>query len=749
MIDIPTSLGAFSGRVMSTQTGTDPIGRLIPVVRKYWGFDTLRPLQAEAMTAVLEGRDSVVVLPTGGGKSLCFQVPAVTFTGVAIVVSPLLSLMKDQTDALQQCGIAAACLSSMQTSREQQEVIRQLDQGQLKLLYLAPERLTTARFTDLLQRLKPSFFAVDEAHCISSWGHEFRPDYRRLSMLRKMFPKTSIHAFTATATRRVRVDIAEHLALRNPEFHIGLFDRPNLTYRVERKRKKWEQICSVIEQHKGESGIIYCISRKNVEDLAASLREVGYKALPYHAGLDDSVRKRNQDAFLRETVDIIVATVAFGMGIDKSNVRYVLHAAAPKSIENYQQEAGRAGRDGLPADCVLLWGPGDFGMWRRIFGDMPPDAAPAAMQKLSQMSRYCESMTCRHQALVKYFGQSLDKRNCRACDVCLSAPEPVDDSQIIAQKILSCVVRLDEQHDAEYLEHVLVGSHDGPTLASGHESLSTFGILKEHDRRSVRDWIVQLRSDGYLQTDDGDSALSVTPAGWLVLRGNDDPELVNPRRAVRRLTIAHPAAESGAEEQLFEELRKLRKSVADDRNVPAFVIFSDAALLDMARKRPATLEQFLRVNGVGEKKCSEFGPKFIKCIAEWCHAHSVPSNDGMSSETGAPQGIRIPPKPTTSGAELEAYKLFDRGVSLEDVASNVKRAKSTVVRYLEDYLRSNQKGSPEPWVTAELHTKILESVERVGGDRLRPLFDDLDGAADYDQIRISLACLKDGATDTD
>ncbi len=749
MIDIPTSLTAFFGRVMSTQTGTDPIGRLIPVVRKYWGFDTLRPLQAEAMTAVLEGRDTVVVLPTGGGKSLCYQVPAVTHPGVAIVVSPLLSLMKDQTDALQQCGIAAACLSSMQTPREQQEVIRQLDQGQLKLLYVAPERLTTRRFTDLLHRLKPSFFAIDEAHCISSWGHEFRPDYRRLSMLRKMFPKTSIHAFTATATKRVRADIAEHLALRNPEFHVGSFDRPNLTYRVERKRKKWEQICSVIEQHKGESGIIYCISRKNVENLAASLREVGYKALPYHAGLDDSIRKRNQEAFLRETVDIIVATVAFGMGIDKSNVRYVLHAAAPKSIENYQQEAGRAGRDGLPADCVLLWGPGDFVMWRRILESIPPDAKAAAMQKLSQMSRYCESMTCRHQALVKYFGQSLDKKNCRACDVCLSAPEPVEDSQIIAQKILSCVVRLDEKCDAEYLEHVLTGSHDGPTLEAAHQSLTTFGILAKHDRRSVRDWIVQLKSDGYLQANDGDSALSVTPAGWLVLRGKDDPELVNPRRAASRLTIAHPAVESGVEEQLFEELRKLRKSVADNRDVPAFVIFSDAALLDMARKRPATLDRFLQVNGVGEKKCSDFGPMFIQCIADWCREHDIPTDSGLSGETGVPDGVHIPPKPTISGAALEAHKLFDRGMSLDEVASIVKRAKSTVVRYLEEYLRKYDKESPEPWVNAELHAKILESAQRVGGYRLRPLFDDLDGAADYDQIRISLACLKDDSTDTD
>ncbi|GAB4327205.1 MAG: DNA helicase RecQ [Candidatus Zixiibacteriota bacterium] len=725
---------------MDTSSGTGTSGRLLPIVRKYWGYDSLRPLQADAMTAVIEGRDSIVVLPTGGGKSLCYQVPAVALPGTAIVVSPLLSLMKDQTDALNQCGISAACLTSMQTQAEQNEVLKRLDSGDIKLLYVAPERLATSRFAGLLRRLQPSFFAIDEAHCISSWGHEFRPDYRRLSMLRDTFPRIGIHAFTATATHRVRTDIAQHLGLRNPAVHVGRFDRPNLIYRVERKRRKWEQICSVIEEHKGESGIIYCISRKNVEELAASLREAGYRALPYHAGLDDDTRKRNQDAFLRETVDIIVATVAFGMGIDKSNVRYVLHAAAPKSIENYQQEAGRAGRDGLPADCVLLWGPGDFVMWRRILETIPPEARAAAMKKLSQMSRYCETMTCRHRALASYFAQSLESRNCRACDVCLSAPEPIEDSRVIAQKILSCVIRLNEKYDPDYVADVLLGSGDGTPLAPEHQSLSTFGILAKHDRRSVRDWIRQLTANGYLQGSDDDNALSVTSDGWLVLRGRHDPQLVNPRRGAHRLTVAHPAAGSSAEDDLFEELRKLRRSIADERNVPAFVVFSDATLVQMAHRRPVSLPAFKQINGVGEKKCAEFGPAFIACIADWCRAHDLPVDSTSAGSPKSNSSMQIPREPIRNSAELKAHNLFDRGISIDDVAVAVDRARSTVVRYLEEYLIRNQKTSPEPWVDRALFARILESVERVGGDRLRPLYDDLDGAVDYDQIRIALAC---------
>jgi ATP-dependent DNA helicase RecQ len=365
-------------------------GRLREVLQKYWGYNSFRPLQEEAMSNVLNGRDTVVVLPTGGGKSICYQAPAVALEGVAVVVSPLLSLMKDQTDALRQCGVPAGCLNSMQSAKEQADVTKQLRANELKLLYVAPERLASSGFVSLLQEIKPSFFAIDEAHCISSWGHEFRPDYLKLAILRDLFPQATITALTATATQRVRADIVKQLKLNEPDVLVGSFDRPNLTYRVERRTNEWVQYCEVIDRHKNESGIIYCISKRKVDELTAALCDAGYKARSYHAGMDGSERRRNQDAFIRDEVNIIVATVAFGMGIDKSNVRYVMHAQAPKTMENYQQEAGRAGRDGLASECILLWSKSDFALWRKIFRELEGDARTTAEGKLSQLSRYCE-----------------------------------------------------------------------------------------------------------------------------------------------------------------------------------------------------------------------------------------------------------------------------------------------------------------------------------------------------------------------
>ncbi|HUU44947.1 MAG TPA: DNA helicase RecQ [Acidobacteriota bacterium] len=720
---------------------------LLPLIRKYWGHDTLRPLQAEAMACVLAGRDSVVVLPTGGGKSLCFQAPAVAMPGLSIVVTPLLSLMKDQTDALRACGIAAGCLSSMQSSQERSAVERQLTEQKLKLLYVAPERLASPRFTDLLRSLKPSFFAIDEAHCISSWGHEFRPDYRKLTVLRQMFPEVGIHAFTATATPRVRTDITDHLALRSPAVHVGSFDRPNLTYRVERKSRKWEQICSVIERHKGESGIIYCISRRNVDDLCSSLREVGYRALPYHAGLDDADRKRHQEAFTREDVDIIVATVAFGMGIDKSNVRYVLHAAAPKSIENYQQEAGRAGRDGLPAECVLLWGPGDFVLWRRILGGLDPQPQKAALRKLSQLSKFCEADVCRHRALVAYFGQAYDSPNCRACDRCLGEAEPVADPLTVAQKILSCVVRLGEPQTADYIGHVLTGSDDERIPRQGHDQLSTFGVLRECARQDICNWIEQLRQQEFLVSSPESDGLTVTAQGWEVLRGQTTPFIVNPRRATgRRVTKAQPLV-TKENQELFDELRALRRRLADEGNVPAFVVFSDAVLVTMAQRRPGSLRTFLQIGGVGEKKCGEYGPTFVRAIVAWCQERNL-ATDVTAAVTEPPKAAALPPEPLTNAAELAAHAMFSRGMPIVDVGNKLHRARSTLVRYLVSYLERSGQVSPEPWLDSETFSLIRDAANRVGLDRLRPIFDDLEGKADYDAIRIGLTCLNNAGVKT-
>jgi RecQ family ATP-dependent DNA helicase len=388
-------------------------------LRRYWGYDALRPLQAEAMTRVLSGRDSLVVLPTGGGKSLCFQLPAVCQEGMALVVSPLISLMKDQVDSLRACGVPAAFINSSLSTEERRRVAEQVERRELKLLYVAPERLLNGRTLDFLQTAGISLIAIDEAHCISSWGHDFRPEYRGLSVLKERFPDLGVHAYTATATPRVRQDIARQLSLVDPVHLVGNFDRPNLTYRVYAAQQRFGPVCQVLTRHRDESGIVYCISRKEVEQMAGGLRELGIRAAPYHAGLPDAERKRNQDAFLRGEVSVIVATVAFGMGIDKPNVRFVIHARMPKSLEHYQQESGRAGRDGLDSECVLFFSRGDFFTWRKMLESDSREALHTAMQSLQSMLNFCEKATCRHAGLLRYFGQKPDRTNCGACDVCL------------------------------------------------------------------------------------------------------------------------------------------------------------------------------------------------------------------------------------------------------------------------------------------------------------------------------------------
>jgi ATP-dependent DNA helicase RecQ len=709
--------------------------QLQQVLQKYWGYDSFRPLQHEAMSDVLDGRDSLVVLPTGGGKSLCYQVPAVILPGLSVVISPLLSLMKDQTDALRECGIPAVCLNSTQSNSQKAEVMRLLRSGEIKLLYVAPEKLATSGFIELLKELAPSFFAIDEAHCISSWGHEFRPDYLKLSALRAVFPSTPITALTATATERVRGDIVRLLGLRDPEILVGSFDRPNLTYRAERRTDEWRQITDLLARHRNESGIIYCISKRRVNDLASALQEAGYKALPYHAGMDSNDRQKNQDAFIREDVDIIVATIAFGMGIDKSNVRFVLHAQAPKSIENYQQEAGRAGRDGLASECVLLWSKGDFALWRKLFSEMDPEPRSVAEAKLSQLSRFCEEPVCRHRTLVQYFSQAYDKSKCDACDHCLGETQkrdeavfgrrvPVEDSLIIAQKILSCVVRLGGQHPIGYVGKVLIGSSDRRIAESGHDTLSTYGIMPGVSRGDVRDWIVQLADQQCLNLTAFGKVDGVTEKGREVLRGNQTPLLER--------------TEGSVDPRLFNELRILRKRIADERNVAAFVVFSDAVIRELAERRPSTLAAFGRVRGVGETKSMMFGRRFIECITNWCQDNDLPTDvEGSPARSRR----RDPAIPTTNFVEIRAYEMFRREDALDDIVVALKRARSTIVGYLSVYLRCEKVTDPSPWVDRETVARIEDAAKVVGRERLKPIFDHLDESVPYEPIRIVMTCL--------
>ena len=601
---------------------------LLESMHRYWGYDSFRPLQREAMSAVMDGRDSVVVLPTGGGKSLCFQAPAVTMGGMALVVSPLIALMKDQVDALRNCGIDAACLNSSLSAEERSSVAEEIRSGGLKLLYIAPERLLQPRTLSFLSEANVSLVAIDEAHCISSWGHDFRPEYRGLRMLKEAFPDVGVHAYTATATAKVRDDIAAQLALEAPEKLIGSFDRPNLHYRVRPGVKKLDQLLELVAKHQGESGIVYCISRKEVEKTAAALKASGVRALPYHAGLEDQERKANQEAFLGDRCDVIVATVAFGMGIDKPDVRFVAHAGMPKSLEHYQQEAGRAGRDALPADCLLLYSRGDVATWRRIISSSndegvgdgnSAEAVDGALRALDGMAAYCGGVGCRHKALVEHFGEPFEQENCGACDVCLGELDLVDDPLVLGQKIVSCVARLEQRYGADYTCKVLCGSQEERILQSGHDRLSTHGLLEDQRSGDVRGWIEQLVGQGFLQKAGEYGVLHITDLGKQLLRGEETPQLLKAvRKESRRTSKASAQSWVGVDRGLFNVLRELRTHRATELGVPAYIVFGDASLRDIARRRPTTLAAFAEAHGVGEKKLQEYGEEFVQAILAYC-----------------------------------------------------------------------------------------------------------------------------------
>jgi ATP-dependent DNA helicase RecQ len=599
---------------------------LADILKQHWGFDRFLPLQREAMQCVTQARDSLVVLPTGGGKSLCFQAPAMVLPGMAVVISPLISLMKDQVDALRTNGIAAAKIDSGMTARERTAVHQDIQSRSLKLLYVSPERMAQPSFVAYLQAAGVSFLVVDEAHCISHWGHDFRPEYRELRRLREAFPDLAIHAYTATATEHVREDIVRELCLREPALLLGSFDRPNLVYRLARRTNAFEQARQIIDTHPGDAGIVYCIRRADVETLCARLAAAGYRALPYHAGMDDASRKRNQEAFANEEADIIVATVAFGMGIDKSNVRYVIHAAMPKSIEHYQQETGRAGRDGLEAECWLLHSYADFRLWRSIVEKTESEGAEVALSKLDHMRRYCDQVACRHRALVSYFGETYPNRPCAACDVCLSQLDGMEGAEDIARSILSCVDQLGSMAGPTYTTLVLTGSREDRVLSKGHHRLESYGSLNAHDLRTVRDWVEQLVQQGYLEKTGEYNVLSLTAKGASAQRGDETPQLSRPvstpPKAARTRKTALAAAGLGpVDTELFEVLRRRRREMAEELGVPPFVVFSDAALRDMARRKPQDKAGFLAVHGVGSRKCEAFGDEFLRCIREYCDEH--------------------------------------------------------------------------------------------------------------------------------
>lgn len=578
------------------------------------------------MESVLAARDTLLVLPTGGGKSLCFQAPAVAMDGLAIVVSPLISLMKDQVDTLVGNGVPAACYNSALGAEQKADVARGVRDGRYRLLYVAPERLVGDGgdgFLNLVSSRPVSFIAVDEAHCISQWGHDFRPEYRQLARVRDRWPSIGLHAFTATATARVRRDIVDQLGLRDATELVGSFDRPNLLYRVIARSTLKPQILEVLERHRGQAGIIYCPSRKEVESLAQWLQDTGWRARAYHAGLPDDERHRNQDAFLNEEIDVMVATVAFGMGIDRSDVRFVIHAGAPQSLEHYQQESGRAGRDGLEAECVLIASGADFLKWRMML-EKSGEFSDARRALLRDMERYAASVGCRHRRLVSYFGETFTKDECGACDYCLGELETVPESVTVARKILSCVARVGQRFGAAHVTNVLRGSDSEQVRSRGHHELSVFGLMKDATIDELRGYIDQLLAHGLLQqAGDEYPILQITQDGHALLKDpTSSPELSlarqkRPDRRPQKRARVETEGWEGVDRELFEELRVLRMEIARRRRVPPYVIFHDTTLREIARSKPQTMEDLRHVYGVGDRKAADLGDLVLALLARY------------------------------------------------------------------------------------------------------------------------------------
>ena len=600
--------------------------RITDMLTRWWGFDRLRPLQSEAIHAALSGRDSLVVMPTGGGKSLCYQLPPLMSDSTDVVISPLVALMKDQVDALEAIGYPAAAIHSGLSPEERTQTRERLLAGELRLLFAAPERLVNGGLLDILAQVGVKRFAVDEAHCISHWGHDFRPEYRQLSMLRTRFPAASLHAFTATATPRVRDDIVAQLHLRDPEVLLGTFDRPNLCYRVVPRTDRIGQTLQILGRHAGEASIVYCISRRETEQLAARLAAEGILARPYHAGLAPTERRKTQEAFARETIDVVVATVAFGMGIDRSNVRLVLHTSLPKSLEAYQQETGRAGRDGLAAECVLLYSSADVFSWeslvRKSATESDLDDAEAERliagqtEHLHAMRRYAQAARCRHAALSEYFGQAYPTDPCGECDVCLDETESLPDSTVVAQKIISCVARVEERFGVRHVCEVLRGAKTDGITRHGHDQLSTFGLLASIDQRAAENLVHQLLDQGLLTRSMGDRpVVMLNDRSWEVLRSTRPVVLLEPRVGKTTTAKADTDDWKGVDRDLFEKLRTWRRRVAESRGKPAWTIFDDKSLRAIARDKPTSPAALLRVKGIGDKRLADFGAAILDLVA--------------------------------------------------------------------------------------------------------------------------------------
>jgi ATP-dependent DNA helicase RecQ len=701
-------------------------------LKHFFGYDSFRPGQREIVEAALQKRDMMIVMPTGGGKSLCFQLPALLKPGLTVVVSPLIALMQDQVEALQDNGIGATFLNSTLSSQETRSRETAILEGKIKLLYVAPERLLGERFLPFLDivanKLGISAFAIDEAHCVSEWGHDFRPEYRQMQRVRDRYPDIPIMGLTATATERVRQDIIQQLTLRNPYIHVASFNRPNLYYEVRPKTKhSFAEVLQII-QKKGGSGIIYCLSRKKVDEVAYKLQQSGIQALPYHAGMNDVDRATNQTRFIRDDVQVMVATIAFGMGINKPDVRFVIHYDLPKNLEGYYQESGRAGRDNEPAHCSLFFGYGDVKTIDYIIEQKPdPQEQRIARQQLRRVINYAESSDCRRTIQLSYFGDSFPG-NCGTCDNCCNQ-KPVEDWTIEAMKFLSCVARCQEKFGMNHIIDVLRGSKSQKVLQYQHHQLSTYGIGKD---RSADEWKKLSRSllnQGFLdEKTDGFPILKLNEKSWEIMKRQRTVEIaIEPQREVQE-KVRYLAVEV---ESLFAILRTLRKQIADEQFVPPYVVFADKSLRDMAEKRPQNLREFEEVYGVGSNKRDKYGKVFLEAIRTFCQEQDLPTNAASSDAANLPNLANV-----ASYSQMQTWELYRQGLTVQGIANARGMSPNTISGHLVELMEMGWEVDINVLVESERQQAIVNAIEVIGDERLKAIYEFLQEVYTFEEIKL-------------
>ena len=712
----------------------DTIKTPLEILKNTFGYDQFRHDQEKIIRCALNGQDTMVLMPTGGGKSLCYQIPALMLEGLTVVISPLIALMKDQVDALKLNGVKAAYLNSTLSSQEQSHVIAQVRNNELKLLYLAPERLLGQenRFINFLQGCHVSLFAIDEAHCISQWGHDFRPEYLMLAQLKTAFNNLPVMALTATADKLTRQDILEKLNLRKPQVFISSFNRKNIYYTVKPKRNSYDELLDFLEPRREESGIIYVLSRNSTEDLAERLEAEGFSAKPYHAGLDKEVREKHQDMFLKDEVKIIVATIAFGMGIDKSNVRYVVHMDLPKNIESYYQETGRAGRDGLKSEALLFYTYADVIKLKHFVEiEGNPEQSGIMLKKLDEMSKYCDLRTCRRKYLLNYFGEETGIE-CGSCDVCLSDYEKFDGT-IIAQKALSAVARLEERFGVSYVIDFLRGSQSAK-IWEKHKQLKTYGVGADISKENWHQYIDDLLHLGYLnKKEDRYPVLQLTEKSKDVLQGKEKVMLV--------AAISHHEEEKvvtpSYEQDLFQRLKDLRNQLARQENVPAYIIFSDVTLQELATYLPGEMEELKQISGFGEVKIQRYGAPFLEKVVAYKQEHGLASRITEKRS----KRVRKPKKEKTTDTKLESLHLYQKGKSVEEIAQIRQLSPTTIENHLAHFILDGTL-TIQQMVADEKISWIAQAVQKHGDLALSPIKNELGEKVSYGEIRMVVSHLR-------